>query len=202
MAIDKDKIPQPLSDAELESMIRGLREIGVSAKEIEKIMEGVNKENQKLIKNLEHVESVQKRITDLNIKDNDIVQQVNTVLEERIEKEGKISKFTEDRVKNLEFINNTDNEGLSIAEKRVKIRDRSKQVDIQINQARNERGQFNKGFNQDIEKGLIKGYDKKFDGPIENHPANVAARLEHQMMDIDGEKISPEAIAYNLLKVK
>ena len=39
MAIDKDKIPQPLSDAELESMIRGLREIGVSAKEIEKIME-------------------------------------------------------------------------------------------------------------------------------------------------------------------
>jgi len=154
MAIDKDKIPQPLSDAELESMIRGLREIGVSAKEIEKIMEGVNKENQKLIKNLEHVESVQKRITDLNIKDNDIVQQVNTVLEERIEKEGKISKFTEDRVKNLEFINNTDNEGLSIAEKRVKIQDRSKQVDIQINQARNERGQFNKGFNQDIEKGL------------------------------------------------
>ena len=57
-------------------------------------------------------------------------------------------------------------------------------------------------FKKDIEKGLIKGYDKKFDGPIENHPANVAARLEHQMMDIDGEKIPPEAIAYNLLKVK
>ena len=102
MAIDKDKIPQPLSDAELESMIRGLREIGVSAKEIEKIMEGVNRENQKLIKNLEHVESVQKRINTLNIKDNDVVQQVNTLLEERIEKEGKITKFTEDRVKNLE----------------------------------------------------------------------------------------------------
>jgi hypothetical protein len=57
-------------------------------------------------------------------------------------------------------------------------------------------------FKEDIEKGLIKGYDKKFDGPIEKHPANVAARLEHQMMDIDGEKISPESIAYNLLKVK
>jgi len=57
-------------------------------------------------------------------------------------------------------------------------------------------------FKEDIEKGLIKGYDKKFDGPIKNHPANVAARLEHQMMDIDGEKISPESIAYNLLKVK
>ena len=57
-------------------------------------------------------------------------------------------------------------------------------------------------FKKDIEKGLIKGYDKEFDGPIENHPANVAARLEHQMMDIDGEKISPEVIAYNLLKVK
>ena len=59
-----------------------------------------------------------------------------------------------------------------------------------------------KVYKEDIEKGLIKGYDKKFDGPNENHPANVAARLEHQMMDIDGEKISPEAIAYNLLKVK
>jgi len=57
-------------------------------------------------------------------------------------------------------------------------------------------------FKKDIEKGLIKGYDKKFDGPIENHPANIAARLEHQMMDIDGKKISPESIAYNLLKVK
>ena len=55
---------------------------------------------------------------------------------------------------------------------------------------------------EDIEKGLIKGKDKKLDGHNEKHPANVAAKLEHKMMDIDGEKISPESIAYNLLKVK
>ena len=59
-----------------------------------------------------------------------------------------------------------------------------------------------KVFKKDIEKGLIKGYNKEFDGPIKNHPANVAARLEHQMMNIDAKKIPPEAIAYNLLKVK
>ena len=59
-----------------------------------------------------------------------------------------------------------------------------------------------KVFKKDIEKGLIKGYDKNFDGPIENHPANVAARLEHQMMDIDGKKISSKAIAYDLRKNK
>ena len=57
-------------------------------------------------------------------------------------------------------------------------------------------------FKKDIEKGLIKGYNKKFDGPIKNHPANIAARLEHQMMNIDSKKIPSEAIAYNLLKVK
>lgn len=50
-------------------------------------------------------------------------------------------------------------------------------------------------FKKDIEKGLIKGYDKKFDGPNENHPANVAARLEHELMNKDYE-LSLKHIGY------
>jgi len=45
---------------------------------------------------------------------------------------------------------------------------------------------------------LIKGYAKEFDGPKKNHPANIAARLEHQMMDIDGKTIPTEAIGFDL----
>ena len=55
-----------------------------------------------------------------------------------------------------------------------------------------------KVFKKDIEKGLIKGYAKEFDGPKKNHPANIAARLEHQMMDIDGKTIPTEAIGFDL----
>ena len=50
-------------------------------------------------------------------------------------------------------------------------------------------------FKKDIEKGLIKGYDKEFDGPRENHPANVAARLEHELMNKDYE-LSLKHIGY------
>jgi hypothetical protein len=34
-----------------------------------------------------------------------------------------------------------------------------------------------------IESGEIIGYDSKWDGEMEDHPANVAARSEHEMMD-------------------
>jgi hypothetical protein len=52
-------------------------------------------------------------------------------------------------------------------------------------------------FKNDIEAGKIQGYQKEFDGPIENHPANIAARLEHEMMDIDGNNINPNSVAFD-----
>lgn len=42
-------------------------------------------------------------------------------------------------------------------------------------------------YKEAIDKGLIKGYPKEFDGDIKNHPANIAAREEHKMMDADAE---------------
>ena len=42
-------------------------------------------------------------------------------------------------------------------------------------------------YKEAIDKGLIQGYPKEFDGDIKNHPANIAARKEHKMMDADAE---------------
>ena len=44
-----------------------------------------------------------------------------------------------------------------------------------------------------METGVIKGYDKNFDGPRENHPANVAARREHKLMQ-DEAGLAREAV--------
>ena len=44
-----------------------------------------------------------------------------------------------------------------------------------------------KFFKKEIETGKIKGYNIPFDGPIEQHPANVAARLEHDLMNQEAE---------------
>ena len=52
-------------------------------------------------------------------------------------------------------------------------------------------------FKKDIEAGKIQGYEKTFEGPIEKHPANVAARLEHEMMAIDGDNINPSSVAFD-----
>ena len=46
-----------------------------------------------------------------------------------------------------------------------------------------------------METGVIKGYNKKFDGAIENHPANVAARNEHKLMEEEAE-LAREAVKY------
>ena len=42
-------------------------------------------------------------------------------------------------------------------------------------------------YKEAIDKGLIQGYPKEFDGDIKNHPANIAAREEHKMMNADAE---------------
>ena len=154
MAIDKDKIGQVLSESDLKSIEQGLRDIGVSAKDTLSIMTAQRAENERLKKTLEEVKEVQDRINKINLKGNDIIDQTNKIIEARIEKEGKITKWTEDRISNLEYIHKTGNEDLSIAEKRAKIQDRAAQVENDMANSRNKKGQFNKGYNQDIEKGL------------------------------------------------
>tara|TARA_R100000329_G_scaffold52638_1_gene48371 strand:+ start:5943 stop:11885 length:5943 start_codon:yes stop_codon:yes gene_type:complete len=47
--------------------------------------------------------------------------------------------------------------------------------------------ELRKKYEVEMETGVIKGYDKNFDGPIENHPANVAARKEHELMMAEAE---------------
>jgi hypothetical protein len=54
-----------------------------------------------------------------------------------------------------------------------------------------------KYFRPHIDSGAIPGYVKEFDGDIRDHPANVAARQEHEMMDTDGSSISPTQVAYD-----
>ena len=150
MAIDKDKIGQVLSESDLKSIEQGLRDIGVSAKDTLSIMTAQRAENERLKKTLEEVKEVQDRINKINLKGNDIIDQTNKIIEARIEKEGKITKWTEDRISNLEYIHKTGNEDLSIAEKRAKIQDRAAQVENDMANSRNKKGQFNKGYNQDM----------------------------------------------------
>ena len=52
-----------------------------------------------------------------------------------------------------------------------------------------------KKYEVEMETGVIKGYDKNFDGPRENHPANVAARREHKLMQ-DEAALAREAVKY------
>ena len=53
--------------------------------------------------------------------------------------------------------------------------------------------ELRKKYEVEMETGVIKGYDKNFDGPRENHPANVAARREHKLMQ-DEAGLAREAI--------
>jgi hypothetical protein len=55
--------------------------------------------------------------------------------------------------------------------------------------------ELRKKYEIEMETGIIQGYPKEFDGPIENHPANIAARAEHEMMDND-RKAALEAVKY------
>jgi hypothetical protein len=55
--------------------------------------------------------------------------------------------------------------------------------------------ELKKKYEIEMETGVIQGYPIEFDGPIENHPANVAARAEHKMMD-DNRKEALKAVKY------
>ena len=46
-----------------------------------------------------------------------------------------------------------------------------------------------------IKKGAVDSFPEKWDGPIEEHPANVAARIEHQILESSDKyikSINPE----------
>ena len=55
--------------------------------------------------------------------------------------------------------------------------------------------ELKKKYEVEMETGVIKGYNKKFDGAIEDHPANVAARSEHKLMEEEAE-LAREAVKY------
>ena len=55
--------------------------------------------------------------------------------------------------------------------------------------------ELKKKYEVEMETGVIKGYNKKFDGAIEDHPANVAARNEHKLMEEEAE-LAREAVKY------
>ena len=190
MAIDQEKLPQPLTKEELASIEEGLIEIGKSAKEIKKIMAGVNKENKELAENLKHIEKTQKRINKLNLSGNDVLQKVNDTLEERIQKEGKITQWTEDRIKNLEWVNNNDDKNLSIAERRELISNRVNKIDKEMadNQknywGKNKEIGVDKNKGLDIDKQVLSAEDKKLQlqlaqtDAVQNQADNMMAGLK------------------------
>jgi|TARA_R110000822_G_scaffold83889_3_gene197267 hypothetical protein len=55
--------------------------------------------------------------------------------------------------------------------------------------------ELKKKYEVEMETGIIKGYNKEFDGAIVDHPANVAARNEHNLMQKETE-LAREAVKY------
>lgn len=57
-----------------------------------------------------------------------------------------------------------------------------------------------KRFLPNINKGEVESFGMKFNGPIDQHPANIAARTEHQLIEADQPK-ALKAIGYSAPKV-